>query len=54
MRVVRKNTIAIAGDIREAHYDYCPTPDSSAVHETMWPLSMMCWSMTNCESAQNS
>ena len=28
MRVVRKNTIAIAEDIPEAQYDYRPTPDS--------------------------
>jgi len=54
MRVVRKNTIAIAGDIREAQYDYRPAPDSSSVDETMRPLRMMCSSMTNCASAQNS
>ena len=41
-------------DIRESHYDYCPPPDSSAVHETMRRLSMMCCSLTNCGSGQNS
>ncbi len=35
MRVVRKNTIAIAEDIPEAHYDYRPTPDSRSVRETL-------------------
>jgi hypothetical protein len=35
MRVVRKNTIAIAEDIPEAQYDYRPTPDSRSVRETL-------------------
>ncbi len=33
MRVVRKNTIAIAEDIPEAQYDYRPTPDSRSGRE---------------------
>src|SRR6266481_2352197 len=35
MRVVRKNTIAIAEDIPEAQYDYRPTHDSRSVRETL-------------------
>src|SRR5260370_34608866 len=35
MRVVRKNTIAIAEDIPEAQYDYRPTQDSRSVRETL-------------------
>jgi hypothetical protein len=35
MRVVRKNTIVIAGDISEAQYDYRPAPDSRSVRETL-------------------
>ena len=35
MRVVRKNTIAIAEDIPEAQHDYRPTPDSRSVRETL-------------------
>ena len=35
MRVVRKNTIAIAQDIPEAQYDYRPAPDSRSVRETL-------------------
>jgi len=35
MRVVRKNTIAIAEDIPEAQYDYRPAPDSRSVRETL-------------------
>jgi hypothetical protein len=31
MRVVRKNTIAIAEDIPEVQYDYRPAPDSRSV-----------------------
>ena len=36
MRVVRKNTIAIAEDIPEAQYDYRPTQDSRSVRETFF------------------
>jgi len=35
MRVVRKNTIAIAEDIPEAQYDYRPALDSRSVRETL-------------------
>ena len=35
MRVVRKNTIAVAQDIPETQYDFRPTPDSRSVRETL-------------------
>ena len=35
IRTVRKNTIAIAGDIPATKYDYRPTPDSRSVAETL-------------------
>jgi hypothetical protein len=41
MRVVRKNTIAIAEDIPEEHYSYRPAPESRSVRETllhMWAM----------------
>jgi len=41
MRVVRKNTIAIAEDIPEAQYDYRPTPDSRSVRETLLHLASL-------------
>jgi uncharacterized damage-inducible protein DinB len=41
MRVVRKNTIAIAEDIPENQYDYRPTPDSRSVRETLLHLASM-------------
>ena len=41
MRVVRKNTIAIAEDIPEAQYDYRPTHDSSSVRETLLHMASM-------------
>jgi len=41
MRVVRKNTIAIAEDIPEAQYDYRPTPDSRSVRETLLHMASM-------------
>jgi uncharacterized damage-inducible protein DinB len=41
MRVVRKNTIAIAEDIPEAQYDYHPTPDSRSVRETLLHMASM-------------
>jgi len=41
MRVVRKNTIAIAEDIPEAQYDYRPTPDSRSVRETLLHIASM-------------
>jgi hypothetical protein len=41
MRVVRKNTIAIAEDIPEAHYDYRPTPESRSVRETLLHIASM-------------
>jgi len=36
MRVVRKNTIAIAEDIPETQYDYRPSPDSRSVRESLF------------------
>jgi len=41
MRVVRKNTIAIAEDIPEAQYDYRPAPDSRSVRETLLHMASM-------------
>jgi len=41
MRVVRKNTIAIAEDIPEAQYDYRPTHDSRSVRETLLHMASM-------------
>ena len=41
MRVVRKNTIAIAEDILEAQYDYRPTHDSRSVRETLLHMASM-------------
>src|SRR5258705_11857921 len=41
MRVVRKNTIAIAEDIPEAQYDYRPTQDSRSVRETLLHMASM-------------
>src|SRR6266849_6101926 len=41
MRVVRKNTIAIAEDIPEAQYDYRPTSDSRSVRETLLHIASM-------------
>ena len=41
MRVVRKNTIAIAEDIPEAQYDYRPTPDSRSIRETLLHVASM-------------
>jgi|SRR5579872_1098094 len=41
MRVVRRNTIAIAEDIPEAQYDYRPTPDSRSVRETLLHMASM-------------
>jgi uncharacterized damage-inducible protein DinB len=41
MRVVRKNTIAIAEDIPEAQYDYRPAPDSRSVRETLLHVASM-------------
>jgi uncharacterized damage-inducible protein DinB len=41
MRVVRKNTIAIAEDIPEVQYDYRPTPDSRSVRETLLHMASM-------------
>ena len=41
MRVVRKNTIAIAEDIPETQYDYRPTPDSRSVRETLLHMASM-------------
>ena len=41
MRVVRKNTIAIAEDITEAQYDYRPTHDSRSVRETLLHMASM-------------
>jgi uncharacterized damage-inducible protein DinB len=41
MRVVRKNTIAIAEDIPETQYDYRPTPDSRSVRETLLHIVSM-------------
>jgi uncharacterized damage-inducible protein DinB len=41
MRVVRRNTIAIAEDIPEAQYDYRPTSDSRSVRETLLHMASM-------------
>src|SRR5258708_37289247 len=41
MRVVRKNTIAIAEDIPETQYDYRPTQDSRSVRETLLHISSL-------------
>jgi len=41
MRVVRKNTIAIAEDIPEVQYDYRPVPDSRSVRETLLHMASM-------------
>jgi uncharacterized damage-inducible protein DinB len=41
MRVVRKNTIAIAEDIPETQYDYRPTPESRSVRETLLHVASM-------------
>jgi uncharacterized damage-inducible protein DinB len=41
MRVVRKNTIAIAEDIPEERYDYRPAPDSRSVRETLLHIASM-------------
>jgi uncharacterized damage-inducible protein DinB len=41
MRVVRKNTIAIAEDIPDSQYDYRPTPDSRSVRETLLHIASM-------------
>jgi uncharacterized damage-inducible protein DinB len=41
MRVVRKNTSAIAEDIPEAQYDYRPTQDSRSVRETLLHMASM-------------
>jgi uncharacterized damage-inducible protein DinB len=41
MRVVRKNTIAIAEDIPEAQYDYRPAPDSCSVREILLHMASM-------------
>lgn len=41
MRVVRRNTIAIAQDIPEAQYDYRPAPDSRSVRETFLHIASM-------------
>ena len=41
MRVVRKNTIAIAEDIPETQYDYRPTSDSRSVRETLLHMASM-------------
>src|SRR5258707_4607895 len=41
MRVVRKNTSAIAEDIPEAQYDYRPTHDSRSVRETLLHMASM-------------
>src|SRR6266481_8290158 len=41
MRVVRKNTIAIAEDIPETQYDYRPTQDSRSVRETLLHMASM-------------
>lgn len=41
MRIVRKNTIAIAEDIPETRYDYRPTPDSRSVRETLLHIASM-------------
>ena len=41
MRVVRKNTIAIAEDIPEAQYDYRPVQDSRSVRETLLHMASM-------------
>jgi hypothetical protein len=41
MRVVRRNTIAIAEDIPEAQYDYRPVPDSRSVRETLLHMDSM-------------
>ena len=38
MRVVRKNTIAIAEDISEAQYDYRPTQGCGRFQEMTHPL----------------
>jgi len=35
MRVVRKNTLAIAEDVPEEQYEYRPSPDSRSVRETL-------------------
>ena len=41
MRVVRKNTIAIAEDIPDAQYHYRPTQDSRSVRETFLHMASM-------------
>jgi uncharacterized damage-inducible protein DinB len=41
MRVVRKNTIAIAEDIPETQYDYRPSHDSRSVRETLLHMASM-------------
>ena len=41
MRIVRKNTVAIAEDIPEAQYDYRPTQDSRSVRETLLHMASM-------------
>ena len=41
MRVVRKNTIAIAEDIPEPQYDYRPTQGSRSVRETLLHMASM-------------
>src|SRR5918996_4958557 len=41
MRVVRKNTIAIAEDIPETQYDYRPSHDSRSVRETLLHIASM-------------
>ena len=41
MRVVRRNTIAIAEDIPDAQYDYRPTHDSRSVRETLLHMASM-------------
>jgi len=41
MRVVRKNTIAIAEDIPEAQFDYRPVPHSRSVRETLLHMASM-------------
>lgn len=41
MRLVRKNTIAIAEDVPEEQYDYRPAPDSRSVRETLLHMASM-------------
>jgi hypothetical protein len=65
MRVVRKNTIAIAEDIPETQDDYRPTPDSRSVRETLlhiheeqgatrWRASISQGSSPGCQPTKNS